>query len=193
MVANYYINGEHLATYRTDGKNFTVTEELHYETPEAIDLGLPSGTKWASFNLGATKPEEYGYYYAWGETEPKETYSWETYKWSKGTNKTIIKYCDVAEYGYNGYTDHLSVLEPDDDAAHVILGGKWRMPTSEECSELINECDWVWDTKNGVKGFTVTSKNNGEWIFIPATGSASSSTIWNAGYWGDIPSSTLDI
>ena len=150
-------------------------------TPEIVDLGLPSGLKWASFNVGATKPEEYGDYYAWGEVEPyyssldpliwkegKEAgYNWPSYKWCMGSNTTLTKYCDQSSYGYNGFTDYKTVLDPEDDAAHVSLGGKWRMPTKEEWSELIENCTWTWKTQNGVRGKLVTA-GNGNSIFIPA-------------------------
>ena len=112
-------------------------------TPVAVDLGL--SVKWAWFNLGASLPEEYGDYYAWGETEPyyssldpltwkdgKEAgYYWLSYKWCMGSGDTMTKYCTESTYtyGYNGFTDGKTVLNLEDDAAHVNLGGKWRMPT----------------------------------------------------------------
>ena len=133
--------------------------------PEAVNLGL--SVKWASFNLGATKPEEYGDYYAWGETEPKADYSWATYKWCMGSKNTLTKYCTRSEYGYNGFTDEKTVLDPEDDAAHVILGGNWRMPTKEEQDELRNKCSWEWTQVNGVNGQMVTGPN-GNSIFLPA-------------------------
>ncbi len=137
------------------------------KAPEPVDLGLPSGLKWASFNLGATKPEEYGDYFAWGETEPKADYSWATYKWCMGSKNTLTKYCTRSEYGYNGFTDEKTVLDPEDDAAHVILGGNWRMPTKEEQDELRNKCSWEWTQVNGVNGQMVTGPN-GNSIFLPA-------------------------
>ena len=158
-------------------------EEEQIAIPEAVDLGLPSGIKWASFNLGATKPEEYGDYYAWGETEPyysslnpltwKEGkdagYHWSSYKWCNGSSKTMIKYCNFATYGYNGFTDGKTILDSEDDAAHVILGGNWRMPTQEEWADLMAECTWTWTTQNGVYGRLVTA-SNGNSIFLPAAG-----------------------
>lgn len=152
-------------------------------TPEAIDLGLPSGVKWASFNLGATAPEEYGDYFAWGETRPyyisldpliwkpeKETgYVWASYKWCMGTLETLTKYCTLADLGNNGFTDGKTVLDPEDDAAHVNLGGNWRMPTEYEMTELIEKCTWEWTQQNGVDGYFVTGPN-GNGIFLPAAG-----------------------
>ena len=139
------------------------------KTPEAIDLGLPSGLKWASFNLGATKPEECGYLYAWGETEPKTVYEFSTYKWCKGSYTTLTKYCPTPYYGYNGFTDNKAVLDLEDDAAHMNLGGKWRMPTSAERDELIERCTSKWVSVNGVYGFEFTAPN-GASFFLPADG-----------------------
>ena len=142
-------------------------------TPEAIDLGLPSGLKWASFNLGASKSEEYGDYFAWGETEPKVVYSWETYKWCNGSSDTMTKYCTISSYGNNGFTDGKTVLDDEDDAAFVNLGGGWRMPTDAEWTELADECTWIRTSINGVAGQKVTGRN-GNSIFLPF-----------AGYWDD--------
>lgn len=138
--------------------------------PEAIDLGLPSGIKWASFNLGATAPEEYGYYYAWGEVAPKANYSWSTYKYCDGTSNTMTKYCLDPSYGQ---VDGLSLLESQDDAASINLGEDWRMPTKEEWTELMNDCSWVWTTVNGKEGYLITGKKAGfteNSIFLPAAG-----------------------
>lgn len=133
---------------------------------EAVDLGLPSGVKWASFNVGATKPEEYGGYYAWGETEEKDDYSWSTYKYSNGNANSIIKYCTNATFGIS---DDKSVLDPSDDVAHVIWGYNWRMPTADEQKELMENCTWKWGALNGINGYTVTG-SNGNSIFLPAAG-----------------------
>ena len=127
--------------------------------PEYMDLGL--SVKWATFNVGATSPEDYGDYFAWGETEPKQTYSWENYKWCDGTQNTMTKY---------NATDGKTILEPADDAAQVHWGGNWRMPTKEEIEELIDNCTWSESTENGVKGYVVTSKHTGNSIFFPYSG-----------------------
>ena len=134
--------------------------------PEAVDLGLPSGLKWASFNVGATKPEEYGDYYAWGEVETKEDYTWETYKWCNGSNNTLTKYNTQSE---NGTVDNKTTLDPEDDVARVVLGGTWRMPTVEEAEELYNNCTWTMETVNGVSGYRATSSNSNS-IFFPCNG-----------------------
>lgn len=134
--------------------------------PEAVDLGLPSGLKWAAHNVGATKPEDFGGYYAWGETEEKEDYSWSTYKWCNGSSSTMTKYCTSGSYCT---VDNKEILDPEDDVAHVKWGGDWRIPTKTEQDELCNNCTWEWTTLNGVNGYKVTGPN-GNSIFLPAAG-----------------------
>ena len=129
-----------------------------------VDLGL--SVKWATMNVGATSPEEYGDYFAWGETEPKEEYNWSTYKWCEGSYDTQTKYCTDSECGT---VDNKTILELSDDAANANWGGAWRMPTKEEQVELITECNWTLDTMNGVDGYTVTGPN-GNSIFLPMPG-----------------------
>ena len=146
---------------------------------EYVDLGL--SVKWATCNVGATKPEEYGDYFAWGEVEPKETYNWSTYKWCNGSDDTQTKYCTNSNYGT---VDNKTVLESADDAAAVNWGGSWRMPTTEEQQELIENCTWTWTTQNGVNGYKVTSKSNGNSIFLPAAGYRSGSSLYFAGSYG---------
>lgn len=133
--------------------------------PQVVDLGL--SVKWANANLGAEVPEEYGDYYAWGETETKEDYNWKTYKWLKRDDDKFTKYNTKSSYGT---VDHKTVLDPEDDVAHVKLGGKWRMPTDEEWTELRENCIWTWTSQGGVSGYRVTSKTNGNSIFLPAAG-----------------------
>lgn len=131
---------------------------------EYVDLGL--SVNWATFNIGATKPEEYGDYYAWGETETKTDYSWESYKWCNGSANTLTKYCDNSEYGN---IDNKYLLDPDDDVAHVKWGGKWYMPTIEEIGELMDKCSWTMETRGEIEGFKVTGPN-GNSIFLPVAG-----------------------
>ena len=138
-------------------------------THEWVDLGLPSGTLWATCNVGANNPEEYGSYFAWGETSPKEVYSEETYKWCNGSDRTMTKYCTNSSYGYNGFTDGKTELDPEDDAAWVNWGPQWRMPTMEQQKELDNNCSWTWTKRNGVYGQLGTGPN-GNTIFLPAAG-----------------------
>ena len=141
---------------------------------EAVDLGL--SVKWASMNLGATAPEDYGDYFAWGETQTKEDFYWNTYKWWEEHNKKhatgvytkYVTYYAVEEYAY--LIDNKTRLEPQDDAAHVTLGGKWRMPTNDEWRELRTSCDWSPITQNGVRGMMVSSKKTGKSIFLPYGG-----------------------
>ncbi len=148
----------------------------------AVDLGLPSGTKWANMNVGATFPEDYGDYFAWGETEPKDSYTWSTYKWCNGTSSSMTKYCAV---------DNKTILDQEDDAAYVNWGRDWRMPTNEEQKELIDNCKWTWTALNGVNGYMVTSKINGNSIFLPAAGYILSEKLRNAGTNGYCWSSSL--
>ena len=169
----------------------TVTK---YTAPvgEAVDLGL--SVKWANFNVGASEPEEYGLYFAWGETEPKSDYSWFTYKYFNG-DFVLTKYCTNSRYGYNGFTDNKTVLDPEDDAAHVNWGGNWRMPTKEEWYELLNNCTWTWTTLNGVNGYKVQSQKSGytdNWIFLPAAGVHYDLYLDDVGYVGFYWSSSLD-
>ena len=143
-----------------------------HEGHKYVDLGLLSGLKWATCNVGATTPEEYGDYFAWGETEPKEKYSWTTYKYATDYDQ-LTKYCSKSRYGKDGFTDSKTVLDPEDDAATVNWGGKWRMPTKEEQYELHVNCTWVWTTENYVQGYRVTSNIEGytdRSIFLPASG-----------------------
>ena len=143
-----------------------------------VDLGLPSGLKWATCNVGASAPEEYGDYYAWGETEPKTTYDWNTYKWCNGTEDTLTKYNISSRYGT---VDNKTVLELADDAARANWGGAWRMPTDEECTELCENCEWTWTFLNGHVGYQVKG-TNGKSIFLPAAGYRSDDELNCAGY-----------
>lgn len=130
-----------------------------------VDLGL--SVKWATCNVGANKPEEYGDYFAWGETQPKSTYDWSTYKLCNGSEYTLTKYC---HNGNMGSVDKKTVLEASDDAATANWGGSWRMPTDAEFTELFGNCAWKWTTQNGVDGYKLTSTKNGKSIFLPAAG-----------------------
>ncbi len=133
-----------------------------------VDLGL--SVKWATCNVGASQPEDYGGYYAWGETAIKNNYVWNTYRYRNGVTGPFTKY--NSERG-KGTVDHKTVLEPDDDVAHVRWGGDWRIPTKDELEELLNNCTWTWTTLNGVNGYQVTSNKSGytdRSIFLPAAG-----------------------
>ena len=163
---------------------------------EAVDLGL--SVKWASWNVGASVPEEYGEYFAWGEAVKtwKNSYSWSTYKWCNGDDKKVIKYCSIDQDGYwdgSGKPDGMVVLLLEDDAAYVNWGGGWRMPTDMEWAELLNNCTWEWATLNGVCGKLVTSNSNGNSIFLPAAGCRLNNTrLWDERFYGYYWSSTLN-
>ncbi len=164
------------------------------EGVEMVDLGLPSGIKWANMNVGATSPEGYGDYFAWGETSPKEeVYDWSTYKWCNGSKDTQTKYCTSSSYGV---VDNKTTLDLEDDAAHVNWGGSWRMPTKAEQDELRNtdNCTWEWKTNyNGtnVNGYLVTSKKNSNSIFLPASGYCSNASLSGVGSYSIYWSSSL--
>lgn len=152
-------------------------------TPVAVDLGL--SVKWASCNVGAKNQEDVGYYYSWGETETKNEYWWSTYKYCNGSSDKLTKYCNNSEYGNDGFTDSLTILDPEDDIAHVKWGGNWRMPTIDEIKELLDNCTWNWTEQNGVEGYIVTSKIKGcegNSIFIPVTGYRRGDEIKNENY-----------
>ena len=137
--------------YITAIDNIKLEEESanSHKGHEYVDLGL--SVKWATCNVGATTPEGYGDYFAWGETQPKTTYNWSTYKYCNGSYYTLTKYC--VDYSY-GTVDNKTTLELTDDAARVNWGGKWRMPTKAEYNELKNSsnCTWTWTQKSGVRG-----------------------------------------
>lgn len=155
-----------------------------------VDLGLPSGLLWATRNVGASSPEDYGDYFAWGETQPKEVYSWSTYRYCYGDYNEFTKYCDDALYGYNGFTDNLTMLQPSDDAATANWGGGARTPTKVEWDELIRHTTSQWTTRNGVNGMLLTS-SNGNSLFLPAAGNRWGSSLRDAGSYGDYWSSSL--
>lgn len=136
----------------------------------AVDLGLPSGTKWANMNVGAESPEEYGLYFAFGETvgyTSNHGFSWANYKWCLGTANTYTRYCTDSS---KGTVDNLTTLLSADDAARQNWGGQWRMPTSADMQELIDNTISIWTTESGVNGRKFISKINGNSIFLPAAG-----------------------
>ena len=127
----------------------------------AIDLGL--SVRWACCNVGASVPEDFGSYFAWGETTTKEIYNWDTYKYAQDSHDKLTKYCTDNRFGE---TDHQTTLVASDDAARVQLGNNWRMPTLNEMKELVERCTWKETTLNGVKGYIVKGPNKNQ-IFIP--------------------------
>lgn len=142
----------------TQNENTITTAYGH----EYVDLGL--SVNWATCNVGANRPDEYGNYYAWGETKPKSDYSWATYKFVTDDGNDLTKYTG----------NDKSVLDPADDAATANWGGTWRMPTYKELKELTDNCNWSWQRKsNGVEGYELTSRikgYEGRSIFLPAAG-----------------------
>ena len=139
------------------------------DAPTIVDMGL--SVKWASFNVGASCPEEAGYYFAWGEIKPKEYYSWDSYKWHGDESiYSLTKYCINPTYGFNGFTDQITVLEPEDDAANSWYGGKWRIPRDFEIEELCSNTSITSARVNNVDGYWLTSTINGNRLFFPLTG-----------------------
>lgn len=165
-------------------KECPAEKPLEYEThfcpdnnhPHAIDLGLPSGTKWCCMNVGAASPEQYGGYYAWGETTEKSVYSWDTYKYGSGENDCKYIGSDIAGTSY--------------DVAHVRMGAPWRIPSHDQQVELIENCDQTWIQLNGFYGTLVTGKNGGQ-IFLPAAGERGEGDLNDAGSYGCYWSSSL--
>ena len=163
--------------------DFILNDSSPTAEPEYVDLGLPSGTLWATKNIGATTPEDYGDYFAWGETEPKDSYLWETYKWGY-----IDSYGQWFLSKYNmstisGAVDNITELELADDAAYVIYGASWRMPTWEQACELVEYCNWTWTSKNGVSGQLGTGPN-GNTLFLPAAGNVYGNCFYSPGNQG---------
>lgn len=169
-----------------NGDNGSDTTSLQW-----VDLGLPSGLLWADRNVGAKSVEDYGNYYAWGESAPKEVYDWSTYAYSDAEGY-LTKYCNKTNYGLNGFTDKLTTLEDSDDAATVNIGGKARMPRDFEWQELEDKTTSTWTTRNGVYGRLFTAYN-GKSIFLPAAGRRFGSSLYYAGEDGLYWSSTLDL
>lgn len=165
-------------------------DELSFTTDhEFVDLGLPSGLLWATCNVGADTPEEYGDYFAWGETQPKDNYDWSNYQYCHGSYNKLTKYCNNSSYGYNGFTDNLTILLPEDDAATAYWGTGWRIPTMEEWQELFYNTTCTWTTQNGVNGRLFTA-SNGNSLFLPAAGQHSYS-LYNVGSAGNYWSNSL--
>ena len=168
-VKAYAINSE--GTSYSEVVSFTTLEKIEYEY---VDLGLPSGLKWATHNIGATTPEEYGDYFAWGEVLPK-------YEYTESNSLT-----------YGKQMDDISGTEYD--AATINWGGEWRMPTDAEMQDLKDNCTWTWTTQKGVYGYKVTSKTNGNSIFLPAAGYRNGISLYDADrgeYWSSSPSSNI--
>ena len=188
----------HVRAYATNEAGTAYGQDIEFTTLqgggsgeyEYVDLGLPSGTLWATCNVGANAPEEYGDYFAWGEIEPKDTYNWATYKYCNGESNQLTKYCDSASFGYNGFTDNLTTLLSEDDAATANWGNGWRMPTLAEWNELFVNTTHTWTTQNGVKGCLFTA-SNGNSLFLPAAGHRWYDALYVVGMFCEYWSSSL--
>lgn len=208
MFLSEFLIGKHeillkKSGYKDKKLNFLVNEAQMSAVSESLEkgmslgtvnLGLPSGTLWADRNVGADFPEDYGDYFAWGETSTKRrcaqgfsTYNWSTYKWCQGSSTSMTKYYTKSSYGT---VDNKTVLDLEDDAAYVNMGAEWRMPTYDELNELVNECTWTWTTQNGTKGHKVTGPN-GNSIFLPAAGFRYDSILYLEGDYGYYWSASL--
>lgn len=173
--ANRSLTAQNVAVQRffSDLRRFTPRPGTFSCGP--VDLGL--SVKWSEFNLGATSPEEYGAYFSWGETSPKYEYNWENYKWAGSGEDIVTKYCPAGENDHwsgSGLCDDKNSLDMEDDAARVLLGGGWRIPSVAECEELLRECAISYQSRRGdwgddILGWKVTGPN-GNSIFLPAAG-----------------------
>ncbi len=163
---------------------------------EYVDIGLPSGLKWAKCNVGAESETDYGYYFQWGgiEDKSKSDCSWKTYKYYNGSSDTLTKYNNSTSFGET--LDDKTTLELEDDAASAHMGDDWRMPTRDEFRELFDYTNNEWISNyngTGVNGRKFTSKKNGNSIFIPASGYRLGSSFRGQGRGGDVWSSSLNV
>ncbi len=166
---------------------------------EAVDLGLPSGTLWATCNVGATAPDQPGDYFAWGEVQGaksgKTEYNWLSYKWCEGDENKLTKYCTNSSNGYSSFTDQLTELLPADDAASANWSSQWCTPTANQWKEIVFD-DYTTKeivTQNGMKGCKITSKKNGNSIFLPAAGCWEESSLSGAGQFGAYWARTISV
>lgn len=173
----------------------------------AVDLGLPTGTKWANMNVGAEKPEDYGLFFAWGETKgytsvgesslingyyytmTDHLFDWDNYKWCNGSWVTMTKYCTDDNYGT---VDNKNILDLEDDAAFMNWGEQWRMPTIDEIQELLANTTAEWTALNDVYGLKFTA-SNGNYIFLPAAGYRDSAILYNQSSVGNYWSASLNV
>lgn len=166
-------------------------KEINNNGYDYVDLGLPSGTLWATCNVGADKPTDFGLYFQWGDTSgytadqvgKDKQFNWSDYKWNpSGDGKTFTKYNTTG-----------ATLELTDDAAHVHMGGSWHIPSPDQCQELMDETTSAWTTSDGVIGITFTSKkDNSKSVFIPAAGYAWGGSVQGSGDYGGVWSSMLN-
>ena len=159
---------------------------------EWVDLGLPSGLKWATCNVGASSPSVIGSYFAWGETKPKDEYTIANYRFRiSGEDEESMTLSKYNTDSIRGVVDNKNRLDPSDDAARANWGGSWRMPTLTEQDELVNNCTWTWTTQGGRNGFLVESRTNEASIFLPVTGHMNGASLHYESF-GDYWLSSLD-
>ena len=166
-------------TIRITVQKITDTNE-NIKSYESVDLGLPSGLLWADRNIGASEPERYGLYFAWGDvigygqdTSDGHLFNWDNCPWGESTPP-------------------MSTLDAEHDAATINMGADWRMPDRADYKELLDNCTTTWTTQNGVYGRLFTSKLNGNTLFFPAGSYRNGSSLYGAGYGGDYWSRSLD-
>lgn len=189
IFMSVYDNGELLFSRSVNETDSITFEEKTFENGhEYVDLGL--SVKWATCNVGATTPEGYGNHYAWGELVTKSNNDWTTYKYCDGAKENLTKYSLNESYGVK---DYKAALDSIDDVASVLWGGSWRMPTKKEMEELLTNCTLEYDTRNGVNGYTATSKRNGNSIFFPAAGYRPDESYYDGGSLGYYWTKTLYI
>ncbi len=184
-----------------DGSGVSATCTVTVLLNPFVNLGLPSGTLWATCNVGADNPEDYGLYFAWGETtgytsdtNDGHSFDWTSYKYAIDNNNNLTKYCQQSSYGNDGFTDTLAELELSDDAAYVNWGSEWRMPSFDQIKELFNSAYTTteWTTQNGVYGRKITSVSNNKSIFLPAAGCRYGTSVYGTGSDGYYWSRTLN-
>lgn len=183
-----YTELDSITTYKgvIDSEQNNVDQEASITLGQDVDLGLPSGTIWAGWNVGASSPEECGGYYAWGETEEKSDYSWATYKyWTNTDGDSIAEDSEMINIGAD-------IRGSQYDVASQKWGGSWRMPAYEEIEELVNKCTWTWITYKGINGFKVIGPN-GNSIFLPAAGCRNGISLNSKGSGGYYWYGTLSI
>jgi len=178
-----------VSTFTAGSIGNSLMQSGDYNNHGYVDLGL--SVKWATTNLGATSPEDYGNYYAWGETTPKSTYSWLTYQHCFEDEYLLTKYCFDVSHGSDGFTDDLTTLEAIDDAATANWGAGWRMPTQAEMEELRTSCTWEWTSQNGIDGYIARNESTGFYMFLPAAGYLDESGEHSITYDGDYWTSSL--
>lgn len=158
---------------------------------EWVDLGLPSGTKWATMNVGASSPSDYGSYFAWGETSSKSNYTWENLKYRiSGDSYDNVKFSKYVTDSKYGNVDDKCELDLSDDAAYVNWGRGWRIPSKSQKDELLKKCKWTWTNMGGHNGYKVVGPN-GNSIFLPAAGYRRGGSLDYAGSYGSYWSRSL--